>query len=105
MVSLGDHRIIQEGQAIRYSRRRDEYHDASRHPLGDVHTVKPPRDKEGGDKEYDGGYDEAGHTASISKIGDRASGSRRMPRSAHRKHWSGRYILEQLITAVTPAVC
>ena len=40
MVSLGDHRIIQEGQAIRYSRRRDEYHDASRHPLGDVHGAE-----------------------------------------------------------------
>ncbi len=25
--------------------------------------------------------------------------------SAHLKHWSGRYMLEQLITAVTPAVC
>ena len=105
MAGSGDHQINQEGHAIRHNRRPDEYHKAARHGLGDVHPIEPPLDEEGGDEIYDGRYYEACHPARIAKIGNRVSSTRRMSKSAHLQHGSGRYMLEQLTTAVTPSVC
>jgi len=85
-LPLGDHQINYEGHAIRYSRRSNKYHDVSRHRLGDVHVVKPPLDKEGGDEKCDGGQYEAQHPASIAKIGNWASGSRTLSKPAPIQH-------------------
>jgi len=63
----GNHQIDYECHTIGHYRGRDEYHKASRHPLGDVHIVKPTLDEEGGDKERDGGDYDAYHLPSIAK--------------------------------------
>ena len=55
MAGSDDHQVNDEGQAIRHSRCSDEYHDASRHPLGNVHIVKPALDEKRGNETRDGG--------------------------------------------------
>lgn len=64
---LEDHQINYKRYAIRYTRRGDEYHDASRHRLGNAHAVKPTPDEKCGDEKCDGGHYDAQHPASIAK--------------------------------------
>lgn len=66
-LASGDHPINQERHAIRYSGRSDEYHDASRHALGDAHVVKPTPNEVGCREKCDGRQRYVQHPASITK--------------------------------------